>query len=160
MIPQKTDVVIVGAGPTGLALALGLQQAGIDYLLIDKLPQPLNTSRAGVIHAHTLEMLDQLGVTTELVGRGLKVTDFVIAIFIGEGGAFLWIGSLSRFAAPAKAAAAGSVAAPDGGISYRQRRLLRFCEPANGHAGQDYPIGKPRTGLSRHGACPQLRVAD
>lgn len=78
MIPQKTDVVIVGAGPTGLALALGLQQAGADYLLIDKLPQPLNTSRAGVIHAHTLEMLDQLGVTNELVGRGLKVTDFAI----------------------------------------------------------------------------------
>ena len=33
----KTDVLIVGAGPTGLALATALQQAGIDHLLIDRL---------------------------------------------------------------------------------------------------------------------------
>ena len=79
MIPQKTDVVIVGAGPTGLTLALGLQQAGVDYLLIDKLPQPLNTSRAGVIHAPYARNAGPVrNELDELVGRGLKVTDFAI----------------------------------------------------------------------------------
>src|SRR5690349_7820836 len=78
MIPRSTDVVIAGAGPTGLALALGLQKAGVDYLLVDKLTAPLTTSRAGVIHAHTLEALDRLGVGNELTSRGIKVTDFSI----------------------------------------------------------------------------------
>ena len=57
MLPTRTDVLIVGAGPTGLALAIALQQAGVDHLLIDRLPEGQNTSRAAVIHAHTLDML-------------------------------------------------------------------------------------------------------
>ena len=78
MLPTQTDVLIVGAGPTGLALAIALQQAGVDHLLIDRLPQGQNTSRAAVIHAHTLEMLAPLGVTEALTARGLKLTRFTI----------------------------------------------------------------------------------
>src|SRR5689334_18689283 len=78
MIPRSTDVVIVGAGPTGLALAIGLEKAGVDYLLVDRLAAPLKTSRAGVIHAHTLEALDRLGVGKELASRGIRVGDFAI----------------------------------------------------------------------------------
>src|ERR1041385_8292198 len=74
----RTDVLIVGAGPTGLALAITLQQAGVDYLLVDKLAQGQNTSRAGVIHAHTLEVLDALGVGRQLADCGLKVSRFSI----------------------------------------------------------------------------------
>ena len=37
MIPKTTDVLIVGAGPTGLALSIGLAQAGVDHIIIDKL---------------------------------------------------------------------------------------------------------------------------
>ena len=73
MLPDKTDVLIVGAGPTGLALAIALRQAGVDHLLIDKLAAGQNTSRAAVLHAHTLEMLEPLGVTDALVERGLKL---------------------------------------------------------------------------------------
>ena len=78
MLPDKTDVLIVGAGPTGLALAIALRQAGVDHLLIDKLAAGQNTSRAAVLHAHTLEMLEPLGVTDALVERGLKLTRFSI----------------------------------------------------------------------------------
>ena len=78
MLPDKTDVLIVGAGPTGLALAIALRQAGVDHLLIDKLAAGQNTSRAAVLHAHTLEMLEPLGVTDALVERGLKLTRFTI----------------------------------------------------------------------------------
>ena len=78
MLPTHTDVLIVGAGPTGLALAIALRQAGVDHLLIDKLPEGQNTSRAAVIHAHTLEMLEPLGVTDALTARGLKLARFAI----------------------------------------------------------------------------------
>lgn len=77
-LPSTTDVLIVGAGPTGLALAIALQQAGVRHVVIDKLEHGLNTSRAGVIHAHTLEVLEQLGVSRQLVERGLKINDFCI----------------------------------------------------------------------------------
>ncbi len=78
MLKTTTDVLIVGAGPTGTTLAIALQQAGVDHLLIDKLEEGQNTSRAAVIHAHTLEMLEELGVSGELAARGLKLANFVI----------------------------------------------------------------------------------
>lgn len=63
----EADVLVVGAGPTGLALATMLRRSGIATVIVDKLPTGLNTSRAAVIHAHTLEVLEQLGVTERLV---------------------------------------------------------------------------------------------
>ena len=74
----NTEVLIVGAGPTGLALATALQQAGVGHLIIDSLPEGANTSRAAVIHAHTLEMLERLGVVTQLKAEGLKLDRFAI----------------------------------------------------------------------------------
>jgi 2-polyprenyl-6-methoxyphenol hydroxylase-like FAD-dependent oxidoreductase len=78
MPPSTTQVLIVGAGPTGLALAITLQRERIDHILIDKLSVGQNTSRAAVIHAHTLEMLDELGVSPRLVDEGLTLTTFGI----------------------------------------------------------------------------------
>lgn len=78
MLPQKTKILIVGAGPTGLALAITLQQAGVDHVIIDKLEAGLNTSRAAVIHAHTIEMLQPLGVVDELERRGLQLQHFSV----------------------------------------------------------------------------------
>ena len=78
MLPLETDVLIVGAGPTGLALATALQQAGVEHLLVDALPAGLNTSRAAVIHAHTLEMLERLGVVGKLESDGLELRRFAI----------------------------------------------------------------------------------
>lgn len=74
----RTDVLIVGAGPTGLALATALQQAGIDHLLIDRLEAGQNLSRAGVIHAHTLEMLEPLGVVPRMLAEGMEMTTFAV----------------------------------------------------------------------------------
>ncbi|MGJ5819809.1 FAD-dependent monooxygenase [Paludibaculum fermentans] len=77
-LPAATEVLIVGAGPTGMALAIALQQAGVKHVIIDKLQQGLNTSRAGVIHAHTLEMLESLGVSRQLVQLGIPLSNFCI----------------------------------------------------------------------------------
>ena len=76
MLRSTTDVLIVGAGPTGLALAITLQRAGVDHVVIDKLSAGQNTSRAAVIHAHTLEALDELGVSSTLAAQGLKLATF------------------------------------------------------------------------------------
>lgn len=78
MIPLHTDVLIVGAGPTGLALAAALQQNGVDHVLIDALETAQNTSRAGVVHPHTLEMLNTIRTTDLLLAEGIAVKDFVV----------------------------------------------------------------------------------
>lgn len=78
MLPLETDVLIVGAGPAGLALGCSLQQAGIRHVLIDELEAGQNTSRAAVIHAHTLEVLEGIGVADDLVGAGMKLSTFTV----------------------------------------------------------------------------------
>ncbi|RVD62217.1 FAD-dependent monooxygenase, partial [Mesorhizobium sp. M7A.F.Ca.ET.027.03.2.1] len=78
MLPDTTEVLVIGAGPTGLALSIALHQAGVDHVVVDRLAEGLNTSRAGVIHAQTLETLEPLGVTGRLVELGLKLDNFAI----------------------------------------------------------------------------------
>jgi 2-polyprenyl-6-methoxyphenol hydroxylase-like FAD-dependent oxidoreductase len=73
--PEHT-VVIVGAGPTGLALGAELMRLGIASLLLDRLEAGANTSRAAVVHARTLEVLEPLGVTPELLQEGIVVPIF------------------------------------------------------------------------------------
>jgi 2-polyprenyl-6-methoxyphenol hydroxylase-like FAD-dependent oxidoreductase len=72
------DVVIVGAGPTGLTLAAALAARGVRTRVIDRLPAGDNTSRAAVVHARTLEVLEPLGVAQALVAQGLQAQRFTI----------------------------------------------------------------------------------
>lgn len=72
------DVLIVGAGPTGLALAAALAARGVNTLIIDRQAEGANTSRAAVVHARTLEVLEPLGVSDRLVARGLRAQRFTI----------------------------------------------------------------------------------
>jgi len=73
-----TDVLIVGAGPTGLALATALAARGVRARVIDRQGAGDNTSRAAVVHARTLEVLEPLGVSPTLVARGLQARRFTI----------------------------------------------------------------------------------
>jgi 2-polyprenyl-6-methoxyphenol hydroxylase-like FAD-dependent oxidoreductase len=73
-----TDVLIVGAGPSGLTLAAALAAAGTRATVIDRLAEGSNTSRAAVVHARTLEVLEPLGVTRRLVERGVQAQRFTI----------------------------------------------------------------------------------
>jgi len=72
------DVLVVGAGPTGLTLAAALLARGVRALVVDRLAEGANTSRAAVIHARTLEVLEPLGVVSALLARGLKAERFTI----------------------------------------------------------------------------------
>ena len=73
-----TDVLVVGAGPTGLTLAVALADRGLRAIVIDRLAEGSNTSRAAVVHARTLEVLEPLGVSATLVKRGLQAQRFTI----------------------------------------------------------------------------------
>jgi 2-polyprenyl-6-methoxyphenol hydroxylase-like FAD-dependent oxidoreductase len=78
MLPTRTDVAIIGAGPTGLALAGVLATAGVDHVLLDRQEAGANTSRAAVVHARTLEVLEELDATGPLRRRGIEVTRFSV----------------------------------------------------------------------------------
>ena len=68
------DVLIVGAGPTGLVLALWLTRLGIRVRIIDKTSEPGTTSRALAVQARTLELYRQIGLADAVVSRGRKMT--------------------------------------------------------------------------------------
>ncbi len=67
------EVLIVGAGPTGLTLAVCLERYGIQSRLVDRLEGPSPLSRALAIQARTLEVFDDLGFVEEALARGLRV---------------------------------------------------------------------------------------
>ncbi|MFK4083376.1 FAD-dependent oxidoreductase [Kribbella sp. NPDC020789] len=75
---METDVVVVGAGPVGLAAGAALRQHGHRVLVVDKLAAGANTSRAAVVHASTLEALERIGVSRRLIELGLPLQDFAI----------------------------------------------------------------------------------
>ena len=77
-LPKKADVVVVGAGPTGLTLACTLRAADLDVLVLERVAEGANTSRAAVIHARTLEVLDELDITPRLVAEGCIVPIFTV----------------------------------------------------------------------------------
>jgi 2-polyprenyl-6-methoxyphenol hydroxylase-like FAD-dependent oxidoreductase len=69
----KPQVLIVGAGPTGLVLALWLSQLGVRVRIIDKAAASGTTSRALAVQARTLEYYQQVGLALAVVERGHKV---------------------------------------------------------------------------------------
>ena len=69
----RTEVLIVGAGPTGLVLALWLTRLGVKVRVIDKTAEPGTTSRALAVQVRTLELYQQLDLANAVVERGHKV---------------------------------------------------------------------------------------
>ncbi|MFG1279446.1 FAD-dependent monooxygenase [Xanthobacter autotrophicus] len=67
-------VLIVGAGPVGLTMALELARYGVPVRIIDKIPDAEHTSRAVAVWPRTLELLDRSGAAADLIPRGNRVT--------------------------------------------------------------------------------------
>jgi 2-polyprenyl-6-methoxyphenol hydroxylase-like FAD-dependent oxidoreductase len=80
---MATQVLIVGAGPTGLVLAIALARRGIAVRIIDSNSGPGLASRAMAVHARTLEFYRQLGFADEAISQGIKID----AIHLREHGA-------------------------------------------------------------------------
>jgi 2-polyprenyl-6-methoxyphenol hydroxylase-like FAD-dependent oxidoreductase len=68
----ETQVLIVGAGPTGLLLALWLVRSGVRVRIVDKAPEPGSASRALAVQARTLEFYRQLDLSETLIANGLE----------------------------------------------------------------------------------------
>jgi 2-polyprenyl-6-methoxyphenol hydroxylase-like FAD-dependent oxidoreductase len=66
----NTDVIIVGAGPTGLSVACQLVRYGVDFVILDKKPGVTPYSKALGVHARTLEIYEQLDLAREAIERG------------------------------------------------------------------------------------------
>jgi 2-polyprenyl-6-methoxyphenol hydroxylase-like FAD-dependent oxidoreductase len=67
-------VLIVGAGPVGLTMALELARYGVPVRIIDKVQDAEHTPRAVAVWPRTLELLDRSGATADLIPFGNKVT--------------------------------------------------------------------------------------
>lgn len=85
---DRCEVLVVGAGPTGLMAALLLRRQGIDVRIVDRAAQPTRESRAFAVSARTLELFASLGLADTLLQRG--VIDSGIGFHVsGE-----WVGGL------------------------------------------------------------------
>jgi 2-polyprenyl-6-methoxyphenol hydroxylase-like FAD-dependent oxidoreductase len=67
------EVLVVGAGPTGLVLALWLTRLGVAVRIVDKAAEPGTTSRALAVQARTLEHYQQLGLADAVAAQGLQL---------------------------------------------------------------------------------------
>lgn len=67
---MQTEVIIIGAGPTGLSLACQFIRYGIDFIIIDKSEGVTPYSKALGVHARTLEIYEQLGIAEKAVKQG------------------------------------------------------------------------------------------
>jgi 4,5-epoxidase len=77
---ERDTVVVVGAGPTGLALACALRSAGVPARVIDAAEGPATTSRALGLQPRGVEVLDRLGALADLPERSLPVHQVIVSV--------------------------------------------------------------------------------
>ena len=80
-------VVIAGGGPTGLMLAAELALAGVDVAIVERrVSQDLIGSRAGGLHARTIEVLDQRGIADRFLSQGklFQVVHFHVPLDVSD----------------------------------------------------------------------------
>ena len=76
LIKRDVQVLVSGAGPVGLVTALLLNRRGVRVAVVDEQMRTVARSYACAIHPRTLELLDELGVASELVAQGQRVDKF------------------------------------------------------------------------------------
>jgi len=68
-----SDVLIVGAGPVGMTMALELARYGVKVRLVDEAPHRTELSKALIVWSRTLELMERAGIASTMVGAGYKV---------------------------------------------------------------------------------------
>ena len=146
-------VVIAGGGPTGLMLAGELALAGVDVAIVERrASQELAGSRAGGLHARTIEVLDQRGIADRFLAEGqvaqvaafagirLDISDFPTRHPYGLG---LWQSHIERILA----GWVDELAVPIyrgrevTGVRAGRRRRRRRSSPTAGRCGREYLVG-------------------
>lgn len=77
---SQTDVLVVGAGAAGTQMALELARYGVDFRVVDRLPQASTRSRAITVHARTLELLERIDpdLAARFLQTGIKCPGYVL----------------------------------------------------------------------------------
>src|SRR3954447_12707799 len=78
--PGTTDVVIVGAGPTGLMAAALLSRCGVKVRILDKSEHQAQESRAFGVHARSMELFLSMGLADAFLDRGLIATGMQVFV--------------------------------------------------------------------------------
>jgi 2-polyprenyl-6-methoxyphenol hydroxylase-like FAD-dependent oxidoreductase len=96
---QKTQVIIVGAGPTGLSLATQLLRYGIDFIIIEKNEKTTPFSKAIVVQARTLEIFKEIGIAEKAISEG-RITIAVNLFYKGKQKAAVKLAALGNGLSP------------------------------------------------------------
>lgn len=144
---MNAEVLIVGAGPTGLALALWLRRLGVQVRLIDRATAPGTTSRALAVQARTLELYRQLDLAQAVVSAGHQVPAL-----------HLWVRGRAVAQLRLQEVGAGLTPYPFA-LIYPQDEHERLLIARLGAAGVAVERGVEFTGLTQdaHGVTAQLR---
>jgi len=92
---NTTEVLIIGAGPTGLMMACQLAVHGVSFRIIDKSSTSSQNSGALIVQARTLEIFEQLGIASEAIKEGI-VADKIEILFNGKQTADTSIKNIGR----------------------------------------------------------------
>lgn len=76
MVGQEQQVIVAGAGPTGLLSALGLAQQGIKVTVVERFPEIQDSPRAPLYHWSVLDGLERLGVLDDAIAAGFTKQDY------------------------------------------------------------------------------------
>ncbi|MGX2995761.1 FAD-dependent monooxygenase [Streptomyces sp. JNUCC 64] len=141
---NSPEILVIGAGPTGLTLAVDLLRRGVPVRVVDRDDGPHPHSKAIVLWPRTLEVFRALGVDGEIVRRGLRLS----AAGYYSGGrrvARIGFGTLpgSRFGAP---------------LSLPQRETEEVLRAELGRLGGEVEYGVTLSGLDTSGAVPRARL--
>jgi putative polyketide hydroxylase len=100
---EQCDVLIVGAGPVGLSMALALRHLGVGSMVVDKHEGPMDFPRGRGITARTMELMRRWGPEASLRAAGVPSSE--VAVFVGES---LLSPTFDRFVTPAEEASTSS----------------------------------------------------
>ncbi len=78
---SESNVIVVGAGPTGLITALGLAKSGVNVTVLEREPAIVNSPRAMVYHWSVLAGLDRLGILQDAEKLGFKKQEYCYLVF-------------------------------------------------------------------------------
>ncbi|HVD96774.1 MAG TPA: FAD-dependent monooxygenase [Cytophagaceae bacterium] len=95
----NTQVVIIGAGPTGLSLAAQLIRFQIDFIILDKKETTTTFSKALVIQARTLELFEELGIARKAIEEG-QITTAMNMFYKGKQRAHINLSGLGEGLSP------------------------------------------------------------
>lgn len=98
-IPSQTQVIIIGAGPTGLSLAAQLLRYRIDFVILERNAHTTPLSKAVVVQARSLEIFDELGLSEKALQQG-RLTTALNMFYKGRRKAFVDINGLGEGLSP------------------------------------------------------------